>query len=427
MSWFKRLLGRAGDEDEGDAPEPEDDLDLDPRTQREIDTDRPAEVALDPEQRLEQLGDRPSDRLDEEEVLGLIERLRAAGREARAIDLARRVLSHHPTLRAIHQRVAEIQTSRGDDEAADELISPFVDEADAPLDLLMLAAEIAERRADRTRALAFYERVVARDLDYPRARARVRRLREGERHARDLGATLMADGALTRGRYRVERELGRGGAGTVFLAADLALGRQVALKVYHRRGRAERSRLLNEARVPAQLEHPGVVRIFDLDEGLAAISMERVLGGSVRREIERGTPSIERIVWWFHTAADALAHVHERGFVHRDFKPSNMLLRGDERVVLTDFGVACEAGWVSPSGSAMAEGTLAYMSPEHRAAAPARAAMDVFALGVALRELIDGAQARAPAFLTECASACVRRDPGQRPPASWVAEQLEGR
>src|SRR5690606_18990570 len=169
-------------------------------------------------------------------------------------------------------------------------------------------------------------------------------LREGERAPADLGATLMADGALTRGRYRVERELGRGGAGTVFLADDLSLGRKIALKVYHRRGRAERTRLLNETRTAARLEHPGIVRIFDLDESLAAIAMERVLGGSVRGELKKGGIPLARIVRWAQTSADALAYIHAAGVVHRDFKPSNMLLRADDRVVLTDFGVACRAG-----------------------------------------------------------------------------------
>lgn len=423
MSWLKRLFGRRGpeapEEPAADAPDPAGAAEAAPA----------AAVAVpdDPARELERLGEAPGAALDEPHAIEQIERMRASGREARAIDLARRVLAHHPRARAVHQRVAEILASRGDDDGAAELVAPFLDATDAPLDLFMLAAEIAERRGDETRALALYERVVARDLDYPRARARVRRLREGERHARDVGATLMADGALTRGRYRVERELGRGGAGTVFLAHDLSLGRKVALKVYHRRGRAERERLLVEARTPARLEHPGVVRIFDLDESLAAIAMERILGGSVRREMEKGAVTLERIRLWFHTAADALAHVHERGFVHRDFKPSNMLLRSDERVVLTDFGVACAAGWVSEGAAAMAEGTLAYMAPEHRAGAPAHAAMDVHALGVALREVLEHAASPPPARMVECAAACVRRDPAQRPTAAWVAEQLEER
>ncbi|MBX3270085.1 MAG: protein kinase [Sandaracinaceae bacterium] len=442
MSWLRRLFGRRG---EPEATEPAAVTDTDA-----TDTTGPAAPAggeavdeapshraaararapaapEDPSLALAALADAPPATLDEPTVLDLLERMRAAGREARAIDLVRRLVAGHPGARSVHHRVAEILASRGDDEGAAELLGRFVDAPDAPLDLWMLAAEIAERRGDRTGALALYERVVARDLDYPRARARVRRLREGERHARDLGATLMADGALTRGRYRVERELGRGGAGTVFLAQDLGLGRAIALKVYHRRGRSERDRLLVEARVPARFEHPGVVRIFDLDEGLAAIAMERVLGGSVRRELEKGAIPVERIRRWFETAAETLAHVHERGVVHRDVKPSNLLIRADEHAVLTDFGLACERGAVGAGDAPRAEGTLAYMSPEQRAGAPAEPAMDVFALGVALREVLEHVASPPPPAWAEHVAACVRDEPGARPPAGWLAERLRER
>ncbi|HEY8429031.1 MAG TPA: protein kinase, partial [Sandaracinaceae bacterium] len=382
----------------------------------------PALDRRDPEALHEALGAGPSPGLDEDAVLDAIEALREKGREARAIDLARRVLLHHPDRLRVHQRVAEMLASRGDDAGAARLLEPFVERADAPLDLWMLAAEIAERRGDAARALALYERVVARDLDYPRARARVRRLREGrERREADLGATLMADGALTRGRYRVERELGRGGAGTVFLADDLSLGRKVALKVYHRRGRAERSRLLAEARVPARLEHPGIVRIFDLDEALAAVAMERVLGGSVRQELKKGGLPLARIVRWLVTSAEALAYVHEAGIVHRDIKPSNMLLRADDRVVLTDFGVAAEVG---KTPQAAGEGTLGYMPAEQRAGAPAHPSMDIHAFGASMKEILDHASSAPPEELRELSAACMRSDPEARPTAAWLAERL---
>lgn len=413
MSFWKRLLGR----DEAPEEELED--------AAEAEEGAPPLAPEDPELRLAALGASARADVDVEEVLRLIDRLGEEGREARAIDLARRVLAHRPDALPIHQRVAELLASRGDDEGADRLLAPFLDSASAPLELWMLGAEIAERRGAPERALALYERVVAQDLDYPRARARVRRLREGERKTQDLGATLMADGALTRGRYRVIRELGRGGAGTVFLADDLSLGRRVALKVYHRRGRAERIRLLVEARTPARLEHPGIVRIFDVDEALAAIVMERVLGASVRQELEKGRLPLKRVVRWIRTAAEALHHVHERGFVHRDFKPSNMLLRGDDRVVLTDFGVACEDGWSPLGAAAMGEGTLAYMPPEQRGGAPARATMDVYALGKSIQEIFGRTSAAVPPALDGVVAACLRNEPRQRPNAAWVAEQLE--
>lgn len=416
MSLWKKLFGKDEPPEEPEEPEPQAIPGPPPELER---------VEKDAEARLEELGDAPGDALDQDAVLAMVEELQSKGREARAIDLARRILVHHPESMRVHQRVAEILASRGDDEGAAKLLAPFVDATVAPLDLWMLAAEIAERCGDPVRALTLYERVVARDLDYPRARARVRRMREGQHQKADLGATLMADGALTRGRYRVERELGRGGAGTVFLADDLALGRKIALKVYHRRGRAERARLLAEARTPAKLEHPGVVRIFDLDESLGAIAMERVPGGSVRGEMQKGAIPPARIQSWFRTAADALAYIYAQGMVHRDFKPSNMLLRADDLVVLTDFGVSCPIGEVPPPGSGAGEGTLAYMPQEQRAGAAAHPSMDLYALGASMREVLEHSATEPPARLAEIAGACLRRDPSQRPSAEWIAAQLE--
>lgn len=412
MSFWRRLFG-GGEEAEPEPPAPSEPAPPAPE-------EPPADSA---EGLLQRLGDEPRP-IDEDDVLAAMEALREQGREARAIDLVRRILVHHPAQLRVHLRVAELLASRGDDDGAAGLLAPFLDVPGAPLDLWMLGAELAERRGDTTQALALYERVVAHDLDYPRARARVRRLREGERGPADLGATLMADGALTRGRYRVERELGRGGAGTVFLADDLALGRKVALKVYHRRGRAERTRLLVEARMAARLEHPGVVRVFDLDEPLAAISMERVLGGSVRQALTKGGLPLARIVRVFHTTAEALAHIHAAGIVHRDVKPSNMLLRADDRVVLTDFGVACRAGEVPALGRGAGEGTLAYMPEEQRAGAAARPTMDIHALGVSMMELLEHAESEPPDYLQQLAAACMRSEPQERPSAEWLAAQL---
>lgn len=416
MSLWRRLFGRDESVPEVDvaAPEPP------PEPPRE-----PAPLPKgDPEALLDRLGEGGELLADDDAILAAIDALAQKGREARAIDLARRVLFHHPDRRRVHQRVAELLASRGDDEGAARLLEPFVDRPEATLELWMLAAEIAERRGDSTRALALYERVVARDLDYPRAWARVRRLREGDRAPAELGATLMVDGALTRGRYRVTRELGRGGAGTVFLAADLSLGRDVALKVYHRRGRAERTRLIVEGRTAARLEHPGVVRVFDVDESLAAIAMEHVLGGSVRGELKKGRVAPPRVVRWAQTSADALAYIHAAGVVHRDFKPSNMLLRADERVVLTDFGVACRAGEQPAAGQGAGEGTLAYMPSEQRAGAPASGSMDVYAFGASLKEILEHAASEPPHELQELALACMRADPKQRPTAAWLADQL---
>lgn len=362
----------------------------------------------------------------EREVVTLFDAACAEGLEMRAIDLARRLVAVHPELTSISLRVAETLASRGDDAGAETALAPLLAAPLPPLSTLVLAGELAERRGDSDRALSFYERALARDVDFPRAKERAARLREGRAGPRDLaGATLLADGALARGRYRIVRELGRGGAGTVFAAHDLRTGRTIALKVYHARGKLERTRLEVEARAAASFEHPGVIRIFDFDPALAAIAMERVAGGSIRGELKKGPVPIVRALRWMHTAVDALRFVHAAGVVHRDLKPSNMLLRADDRVVLADFGLALATG-TAPAQRAGegAEGTLAYMPPEQREAAAAAPPADVYALGATLREMLAQATGAVPPTLIELADACTARDPAGRPSLDRVAAAL---
>ncbi len=411
MSVWKRLFGldRApGTEDEPAPAEKKDAPRARGRGAAEADPSSP-------DARLEAMGDAPSAAIDEGEVLALFEALESRGRQARALDLARRVLAHHPELHVLRLRIAQSLSSRGDDSGAHQVLESLVATAEPPLEALMLAAEIAERAGDLSGAMALYQRVLARDLDFAQARERVARIRERREPRRELaGATLMTDGALARGRYRVQRELGRGGAGTVFAARDDRIGRVVALKVYHRRGRVERERLLAEAQTPANLEHPGVVRIFDLDPGLGAIAMEWVRGGSIRHEIDVRAIPIERVKLWLRTALEALSFVHAAGFVHRDLKPSNFLLREDGRVVLTDFGLATRIGEVGIASGG--QGTLAYMAPEQRRAdAEAAPPEDVHAFGASMRELLGKASGEIPSALLSLAEACTVGDPASRP------------
>jgi predicted Ser/Thr protein kinase len=413
VSLWKRIFGleELPDEHENER---------EPASHRAAGVAEPAPRAATAEEKLVSLGDPHGAAPRPDEVLALFEELRREGREARALDLVRRVLAEHAGLDEVGLAVARALAARGDDAGAAELVAGVVRGADPPLEALMLAAEVAERRGESAEALALYERVLARDLDYAQARERVRRLREEGGPRRDMaGATLLTDGALARGRYRVQRELGRGGAGTVFAAHDEVLDRPVALKVYHRRGRAERPRLLAEAKTPALLEHPGIIRIFDLDPKLGAIAMEWVRGGSIRLELSKGAVPFARVSRWLATALEALSFVHAADVVHRDLKPSNFLLREDDRVVLTDFGLATHAG--DASGAAAGQGTLAYMAPEQRGNAPATTAMDVYALGATMEELFSASLGDVPASWRELALACKRGDPRSRP---TVAEMV---
>ena len=332
-----------------------------------------------------------------------------------ALVMARRLIEKHAGLVALQLRVAEVYWARGDETSAMAVLTPLIEASDGPLPALMLAAEIADHRGDQAAALALYQRVVARDLDFPRAHERIARLRGATAPQRNLaGATIATEGALTRGRYRVQSELGRGGAGTVFAAMDLSLDRRIALKVYHRRGKMERGRLELEARTPARLEHPGVVRIFDIDPELGAIAMEWVVGGSVRKELQRGSLLAPRLHRWLLTTLEAMAFVHRRGVVHRDLKPSNFLLREDDRVVLTDFGLATALGEVPPGRAGGGEGTLQYMPPEQRANAAADPSADVYAFGASMAELIEACGPVPPQW-KELAASCMRRQPDTRP------------
>jgi len=362
--------------------------------------------------------------VDEQKAIDALDGAAEQGHELLAIDLCRRLLARpgQAPLPELRLRLAERLLARGDELDAETLVAPLAADPEGALPAWMLAAELAERRGDRAHARALYERIVARDFSFPRAKERAARLREADvSPRRDAGATLMADGASTR-RFRLREELGRGGAGTVFLAEEPALARVVALKVYHRRGRADRERLLVEARSAAAFAHPGVVRILDVDETLGAIAMEPLLAGSVRGAMERGASAAE-LRQLLAGVVEALRYVHAAGVVHCDLKPSNFLVReavGElgARGVLTDFGLARGVG--TPPRE-RGEGTLAFMSPEQRGAQLAHPAMDVFAMGVSIQRLMPPSE-RALLALAKvmCAS-----DPAQRPGLEDLSRALE--
>lgn len=356
----------------------------------------------------------------ERQATRLFDRSTADGQEADALDVLRRLLAR-AALPTLSLRVAERLDARGDDEGASVVLAPLLSGSDpsVPLDAWMLAAEIAERRGDTVGALAHYERVVARDFAYPRARERAQRLADvvrGER-AVDRGATLMGPSA-GRSRFRIVRELGRGGAGTVFLAEDVPLAREVALKIYQRRGRADRVRMLHEARVPALLAHPSVVRVLDVEESVMGIAMELSPRGSLRAEMMRAPIAPDRIARLAANVARALVHVREAGWVHRDVKPSNVLLREEhDEIVLTDFGIATAVG----APGVPNEGSAGFMPKEQRAGAAAATSMDVHALGVTLLEMLSP-YGESLEDLLSLGRAATRADPRARPPLERFVE-----
>lgn len=214
---------------------------------------------------------------------------------------------------------------------------------------------------------------------------------------------LVADGlpaGQVLGRYRIERPIGQGAVGRVFLAQDQSSGRWVALKTFTLDGapRSEedmqaRERFLREAQTMRRLAHPGIVAVLDAGQtgSVAWIAMEPVAGADLRRYTKpaRLLP-VPLVVQIGTRVAQALAHAHACGVVHRDVKPANILvdLAGDA-VKLTDFGIARLAEH-SQTRSGLALGSPDYMSPEQLAGAEVGPAADLYALGATLFELLAG-------------------------------------
>ncbi|GIW78921.1 MAG: hypothetical protein KatS3mg105_0728 [Gemmatales bacterium] len=203
------------------------------------------------------------------------------------------------------------------------------------------------------------------------------------------------DVAVTRiGRYRIERELGRGGFGTVYLAADEELGRKVAVKVPNSSRvstPAEAEMFLAEARVLAQLDHPNIVTVYDVgktDDGRCFIVSKYIEGSDLAARLERGQPPIAETVELVATVADALHYLHTHGYVHCDVKPRNILVDKTGRPFVADFGLVRKDEDIRRGHRIT--GTPAFMAPEmargegHRIDGRA----DIFSLGVVLYQLL---------------------------------------
>jgi len=204
----------------------------------------------------------------------------------------------------------------------------------------------------------------------------------------------------TIGRYVVIDRIGAGGMGAVYSAYDAALHRRVALKLLRSPG-IEQERLLAEARTMAQLAHPAIVAVHDVGEfeGQVFIAMELVEGATLRRWQAKHRPWRE-LVGLYATIADALVYAHERGVIHRDFKPDNVIVDPGDRPRVTDFGLAKIDPNADPSPasslitkhtiSGTGAGTPGYMSPEQRMGDPTDASTDQYAFCVSLFEALYG-------------------------------------
>jgi serine/threonine protein kinase/tetratricopeptide (TPR) repeat protein len=252
------------------------------------------------------------------------------------------------------------------------------------------------------------------------------------------------------GRYRVAAKLGSGGMGIVYRAYDEKLRRDVAIKLLT--GGADdsgRARILHEARNSSALNHPGICTVYEVEDhgDQSFIVMELVDGRPLCDLIPPGGLPFEAVQSYGVQIADALAHAHARGVVHRDVKPSNVLVAANGRIKVLDFGIgqhiASEVGdrttesIETAAESGVTAGTLAYMAPEQLRGERAAGRSDVWSLGIVLYELATGHRpyagdtrftlsasiltedprplpARVPAGLKKVIARCLNRDPASR-------------
>jgi eukaryotic-like serine/threonine-protein kinase len=228
----------------------------------------------------------------------------------------------------------------------------------------------------------------------------------------------VTDGTLVDGRYRIERRLGSGGMADVYCAYDHQLGRQIALKVLHRRFARDREfveRFRREASAAAGLQHPNVVGVFDRGEydGTYYIAMEYLPGRTLKDVIREEAPLDQlRAIDFAIQILQAASFAHRRGVVHRDIKPHNVIVGGDGRLKVTDFGIArAGASEMTETGSIM--GTAQYLSPEQAQGQRVGAQSDLYSIGVVLFEMLTG---RVP-FTGESAVSIALKHVSEEPPA----------
>ncbi len=264
-------------------------------------------------------------------------------------------------------------------------------------------------------------------------------------------------GTVLAGRYRIVGLLGRGGMGEVYRADDLKLDQPVALKFLPRvlEGDADRlERLYSEVRMARQVSHPAVCRVWDVGdaEGQHFLSMEFVDGENLASLLRRiGRLPGDKALDIARQAAAGLAAAHDKGVLHRDLKPANVMLDGQGKVRLTDFGLA---GLVASLDDDLRSGTPSYMSPEQLQGREVTVRSDIYAFGLLLYELVTGRRAFEGRTVAELARrhrddvpidpsvivpdldpaaertilACLEKEPRRRPPsAAVVLAMLSGR
>jgi eukaryotic-like serine/threonine-protein kinase len=250
-------------------------------------------------------------------------------------------------------------------------------------------------------------------------------------------------GEVVMNRFRLLERVGSGGMGTVYRAFDERLQRDVAVKEI---ASSDAGRVAREAQAAARLNHPGIVTLYELgsEDGRALLVSELVEGATLAELTRSGDLTDREVAEFGADVCEALAHAHDRGVIHRDVKPQNVIVRVDDgagrRAKLMDFGIASLVGAPTLTATGEVVGTLAYMAPEQAEGLDASEPADVYALALTLYECWTGFNPVArdtpaqtarqigkpipslleyrpdlPAHMAECLDACLDPDPRLRP------------
>ncbi len=342
--------------------------------------------------------------LPDDEAVAALRSMAGTTQEKEALEAVRKAARSLALGEPLRAAAAELFFQRGEHDEALALL-----ERVSSLGGLQLRAEIQATHGDLAAACASLERVLARDIAAPGARERLLRWRArlglplpgAEAPSQD--ATLFT-AAQPSTPFRIVAEAGRGGAAVVYEADDTALGRRIALKVYHRPADA-REQIEREAWLAVEAAGPGVVRVHDIDLDAGWLALEWAHGATLREHLRhRDLDWLLPVEGWLTPLLGALARLHRLGWAHGDIKPGNVLFRAPNRPLLADFGVARHPG------EPWAGGTPGYLSPRRLANQPAALSDDVYAVGRLIEVVASALGDQAPPHLTALAARCLADD-----------------